>query len=234
MTSTFHSYRRESGCSTRAGLHKPAVLTPLQTEFRPMADDPTEREQKPAQASEIVRLMREAQEMPRSYASFYDWPHKGTKEWALAKQFVDTRADLTVIDIKMGGDPPDCELVLSSGHVIGLEIVELVDQQMIEHVVRTGETDAYADWSFERLQAELMRIVIGKGEKLKKARGGPFSNLFLLIHTDETMLCHGNLPEWIAKIQVTTSLIDEAYLLESYSPHERGCYPLHRLNIVKK
>jgi hypothetical protein len=205
-----------------------------------MSDD-AERD---ADDAAVLARIRQALAKRRQYSAFFEWDDKATKEWGIARQFINVRPDLNVADIRPGGDPPDCEVVLLDGEIIGLEITELVDQAAVEQMERAAREDApledklnayaeYADWPTDKLAAHLTRIVTRKDGKLKRASNGLCSRYTLLIHTDEMMLCRSDLRERLAGLSFTTSMIDDAYVMESYSADDADPYPLHRLDIEK-
>jgi hypothetical protein len=88
--------------------------------------------------SQIAAAILAAHERRRAYADF--WPSgfdRSASETEIARilaQFLSSHG-LAVSKLRHrgeGNDPPDCELELVSGELIGIEITELVDQKTVE------------------------------------------------------------------------------------------------------
>jgi hypothetical protein len=86
----------------------------------------------------INRLLHEAAEKDRGYASFSNWPDRDVKEvgWVSelfrSLQHVEHKSYSRLRSRGQGNDPPDCEAIDSEGRTIGIEVTELVDQSAVE------------------------------------------------------------------------------------------------------
>ncbi len=174
----------------------------------------------------------------RRYASFFEWPEKHHKELEVVLTLNEAlQADgeplLGSVEPHCD-DPPDCVGTDSAGRRVGIEVTELVDQEVIEHNVGAPDgRQLIAGWTTSELLDRLGRIVGKKDSKCYN--GGPYERLILVIHCDEAWINSQqyDLDDALTHFCSRTAQISEAYLLFSYrpAPREEGYYPYFRPDV---
>ena len=102
-----------------------------------------------------------------------------------------------------GEDPPDCEAIWANGERIGIEVTELVCQQIVAHEQRdlkkrqgilsycgaeiTNERERPDFWSDSEV-VEKINWIIAKKDKTDTWKGGSYSAGWLLIVTDDPLV----------------------------------------------
>ena len=188
-----------------------------------------------AEWQHILHLIREATKRDRGYASFFEWPDKEQKEVGIVLHLFESLSSQEGNEWKklvprgQGNDPPDCEATDPAGKRLGIEVTELVDGSAIGRR-KAGDTYHTAPWD----QAKFLRFLDERftAKDVPFAiRGGPYDEYWLLIHCDEPELPFERVREFLFGLAVRqTRLIDQAFLLLSYSPHRNG-YPYIRLQV---
>jgi hypothetical protein len=122
-----------------------------------------------------------------------------------------------------GNDPPDCEAVGADEAPVAIEVTELVDPDaIVAH--KNKRPYEWKDWSREKLQDAVARLLIAKAARRKSLKGGPYSEYIVLIYTDEPMLAYDTAVTLLDGTRFATSRhIDRAFLLISYDPKVGYC-----------
>ncbi len=183
---------------------------------------------------EWAELAKEAKKAQRSHAGHFAWEtDRQVAEMGVALQLADELvADGLGFfnDLRhpgVGNDPPDCEAVLNSGEIIGIEITELVHSASAA-AARACKPYNWHDWRQE-LIPKLDEIIRKKDRAV--VEGGPYSEYVLLIHSDEPWLEIDRIRvNLAAHVFPATKLISRVYFLISYDPSTRR-YPYFRLRI---
>jgi len=181
----------------------------------------------------VAAEMKKSREIPRKYASFFQWHNRDIMELGVCKHLGDYlsaegRGDVS--SYKLGEDPPDCIIALN-GQDVAVEITELVDPAAIKEQVKHNV--AYPDgieWNVDVLAEKLNTILIKKDNPKDKADlREKSSQYWLVIHTDEPELMYPEFERLFdASMLVDTSLIDEVYVVFGYDPRVKCC-PVKRV-----
>ncbi|MCW5658417.1 MAG: hypothetical protein KIT60_11995 [Burkholderiaceae bacterium] len=188
--------------------------------------------------AEIVRLIREARQRDRGYASFFGWSiDRDLEELGPAKELAAALAAAgapALNDVRVRGrgkDPPDLEAVDATGRRIAIEVTELVDEGAIR-AYKAGNRYVFAEWDKSKFLAKLRGLISAKAARHSKLKDGPYPGGYvILVFSDEPILQADAVRTYLTGA-VFEELGDEhrAYLLLSYSPAIKG-YPyfaLHR------
>jgi len=182
---------------------------------------------------EVVAAMKKSREIPRKYASYFQWHNREIMELGICKHlatFFHREGLGEVTAYKLGEDPPDC-IITIDGQDVAVEITELVDSNAIKEQVKYNV--AYPDgteWNRDNLAEKINEILEKKdspsnGDALREK----YPRYLLLIHVDEPELMHPDFERLFdVSLLNTTSLIDEAYIVFSYDPRVQVC-PVKRL-----
>lgn len=117
-------------------------------------------------------------------------------------------------------DPPDCYVQFEGRHV-GVELVQLIDQNhkwraTKEETPYAGQLFSDMQWSKERFEAALKALIQKKGDNYEKR------NLWidvLVIHTAEPWLHSKQAKEWLKVVKIRPHAnIGSAFLLFEYEP----------------
>jgi hypothetical protein len=185
----------------------------------------------------VVAAFLTAQKKRRGYADFFVSGYERTSvEFELARiltRFL--RAEgLDVVRLRHRGeheDPPDCELELPNGDLIGIEITELVDQETVERHVKAGMRGApfdisdVAGWPSCRLVEGIRTRLEAKDIPAERRKGGPYARYIVLIPTDEPMIVYDMALQALQGFRFEARAVDEAYLLISYHPTDGADFP---------
>src|SRR5687767_12727268 len=99
--------------------------------------------------------------LQRTYASFFDWPNKPTKECGVARSFNEALAaagEETFQSLMASeSDPPDCVATDIHGSKVGIEVTELVCRGAIECNLK-GDA-VYRDWQQDQVIDALQDII---------------------------------------------------------------------------
>lgn len=181
---------------------------------------------------EIAELIRAATKRNRGYAGYFDWPDRDQKELGIAVHLFESlkaREGLQYREARprgSGNDPPDVEVRDSAGGLIGIEVTELVDPDAIKSY-KAGNHWDWAEWDEAKFAQHLKARVAAK-DNPSKVHGGPYSEYWLLIHSDEPGLSITEVQKYIAGLSpFPVKLITQAFLLLSYHPNNG--YPYIRL-----
>jgi hypothetical protein len=163
-------------------------------------------------------LITAAMKKRRKYASFYEWPDKQIKELGIVQELLQSLAaqgfDLRDPQVHQP-DPPDCVCTDGVGNRVALELVELVSQEAIEGNAK-GE-NVYCWWEPGDIRAEVAKLLNRKDAK--KFNGGPYSDIAVVIHTDEPALTADEAREALTACTFGPfTQVTRAFLLFSYRP----------------
>jgi hypothetical protein len=195
----------------------------------------------PELEAEIVKRMREAQELSRGYADFFSWAtDRDLEEWGVVKlldESLTAEKKSFFTHIKSRGrpnDPPDCEARTLKGERLAIEVTELVDEEAIREfkkAQREGNVLDWAEWSKEKFLSKLQNRLTEKDSRFPKLKDAPYAGGYLvLVHTDEPEL---NIEVVARYLQGhcfdTLKHITHAFLLLSYSRSIEQCpnFELH-------
>ena len=184
---------------------------------------------------EELAALRFAVEHQRGYADFFDWPDKRQKELGVLSMFAEEfrKAGGRIYNEQLtepGRDPPDAVAISQSGASIGIELVELVDQVLIEREKREKRPQWRA-WSCEELRQALLERV-AKKDRGKPALVRDLSEYWAVVHTDEPALTPETVTQHLAGFQVgPCRLMTRCFLLMSYWPAIEG-YPLVEIEVL--
>lgn len=168
--------------------------------------------------AEIFRLMREAVEKSRGYASI-DKRQAELHAARVLSRFLFAGKDYSVSGVI--NDPPDA-LVQLGEHRYGVEITEIVDRKAVERAAKRKwqglpiEYD-WADWNVDRLSKSLSDGISAKDHKLSKA-SRDYDELLLAFVTDETMIYPELVASVVGSVCVPAQHIDRAFVILSYHP----------------
>ena len=176
---------------------------------------------------EILRMIADAASKQRPYAGFFDWPDRSVVEWGVATAFAEVAGAETSLEFRhverrgKGNDPPDCEVVDSSGRRVALEVTELVDGASIQRA-KAEASVSWAQWDREALLTRLQALLDRKDRVTLK--DAPYDECIVLIHTAEPALAFDAVEEWLRAHRFTApTQINRAYLLLSYDPQRKAC-----------
>lgn len=90
-----------------------------------------------------------------------------------------------------------------------------------------GDPTDWADWTPDRLRKEIANRLKRK-DRRDKIKGGPYEKYVVLLYTDEPMLTMSRVSEFLENSAFGPfDLIDAAWIVTSYHPHESsGRYQL--------
>jgi len=138
-------------------------------------------------------------------------------------------------------DPPDVVLVTNYGRKIGIEVTELVDQEIVAEVARSKKrgqlSSEWADWNADLVAEKLAELVRTKDTKLQNATKD-YAEVLLVINTDEPMIDRIMIQEALTKFEFHTKYIDRGYVILSYDPQVSKTefaagYPIFKLPFQK-
>lgn len=187
--------------------------------------------------AEIARLMREAREASRGYASFFGWaPDRDLEEYGPVKELAlaaakDGEPLFEKIRIRgRGNDPPDLEAIDPSGSRVAIEVTELVDGAAIQ-AFKAGRSYDWAEWNRSKFLNELDRRLVAKANRRASLKEGPYPGGYLIVvFTDEPGLRRDTVETYLRGQQFNSRLGGaKAYLLLSYDP-ETEDYPFFQLH----
>ena len=174
-----------------------------------------------------IEGVRRARDQERGYAAFFDWSDKRQKEQCILMMFAESlsKGGEVISDEHLTErDPPDAVALSQTGAKIGIELVELVDQSLVERQKRDPESTQWRAWSREELRQALLTRVA------RKDRAQPLvhdlSEYWAVVHTDESALTPELVSQHLSGFQVgPCRLVTRCFLLMSYWPSIEG-YPL--------
>ena len=134
-------------------------------------------------------------------------------------------------------DPPDCIGKNSIGQrSVAIEITELVNQKAIEMEMGARRDNTvtindylYEDWDEDILKIKIPEIINNKDKK--KFNGKKYSDIILIIHTDEHFIIENARCEINNLQDITTEKITKAYILFSYNPIYTPSYQFIEIKI---
>jgi hypothetical protein len=137
-------------------------------------------------------------------------------------------------------DPPDCTARTMSGELVAVEVTEFVSQQAIEINERAKRAAGgqprprdlvYCQWNKEDFLSHVTAQLREKDSKTYL--GGPYAEIIVLIHTDESFLFRADCEKWLAGQSFGPfTQINTAFLLCPYEPPIG--YPYLRLPLRHK
>lgn len=173
--------------------------------------------------AEILRLMREAIENSRDYASYWEWKlDKRQAELHAAQvlsRFLFPGRDYSVSNVI--NDPPDALAQIGSSR-FGIEVTEIVDRKAVERAANRKKRGLpieydWADWNADRLLKSLSDGIAAKDQKLSKA-SHDYDELLLAFVTDETMIHPELVGSVVGSVHANPKFIDKAFVILSYHP----------------
>ena len=172
-------------------------------------------------AAKIRKEMRKAQKLRGGHAPYWNWHKQGTLELNVAGVLITLLNRSLGINLRgvrsrdAGDDPPDCEASTSDGRRVGIEVMELVDEQTAwaaHELAKPRPPDktkkgrrkkvkkvspvsllemTEKEWSRDELITRLQKCITRKGAPAA-VRGGPYAAYLLAIPTDEDSLVIGS------------------------------------------
>lgn len=195
---------------------------------RLMSDDETD---------ELLRLSQRQ----RVYAPLREGGAKEHKELGVVRDWLEAlsrEGEHRYTALRMAErDPPDCLLQNKDGDAVGVEVAEFVSQAAVEinERARPGpgqrpkiEDMVYAQWDKASFIDGLAALITTKDDKV--FIGGPYSELILLVHTDEPLLVTEECHRWLTEHRFDRcSQLTDVYFVHSYQP-TLG-YPVSKLRL---
>jgi hypothetical protein len=185
----------------------------------------------PDEEAEVLRLMRQARQKDREYASFFGWAiDRDLEELGVVRALAESlEADKALFfdSLKIRGrgqDPPDVEGVSHGDRRIAFEVTELVDGSAIE-AFKAGRLYDYADWNQDKFLDALHGRLNAKVEKRLTLKGGPYDGgYFIVVHTDEPLLSAETVGRFLNGQRFPElSGVARSFLLLSYDPRLEKC-----------
>jgi len=160
----------------------------------------------------------------RKYAGFWSWPDRRRRELAIVEDLLQAMslrgAQLYESPACALQDPPDCVLRAADGSVVAMEVTELACEEAVR---RNQKGDrVYRDWQPNEVVEEVAARL--REKDTKTFRGGPYSKISAIIHTDEPVIGYDSYREILSSTSFGSFVqISEAYLLFSYDPAHQYC-----------
>ena len=168
--------------------------------------------------------------MQRKHASFFDWfkREKEIKEIGITRMFLENIEKFEIAPFHSlqvsPEDPPDVLAKNQAGEPVGIEVCELVDEEVVRQWER-GE-EVFRFWEKQELTDFVQQIINRKDAKT--FHGGPYDKIYLLIHTDEPLLDYETFGIYLSEYEFQKpNKINEAFLFFSYSPKIGYCPYIH-------
>jgi len=126
-------------------------------------------------------------------------------------------------------DPPDCVAEDQSGRTIAIEVCELVSERAIRRNQKGRQV--YRDWQPDKVIRETQTILKKKEEDVNHYHGGSYSEIVVIIYTDEPTISYETYASLLAS-HVFSGLqqVNKAFFLFSYDPRVGRC-PFIRLRL---
>lgn len=184
---------------------------------------------------ELLEELKRAIARQRKWSNFFWWYDRSDvgKSIAECRAVADLLKSLALVGEveyshpRPSGDRwPDCVVDNSSGHVVAVEVTELVDSETLK-----GKHPPQP-WSHEKLIQEIYARL--RDKDAKAFHGEAYAEAIVLIHTDEFYLTP---PETIralrnASFRLRHGNLDRAFLLFSYWPALQCC-PVAELTLTR-
>jgi len=143
------------------------------------------------------------------------------------------RGDFIIDERLTERDPPDAVALSPTGAKIGIELVELVDQSLIERQKRNPESTQWRAWSREELR-EALRAKVARKDRAKPELIRDLSEYWTVVHTDEPALTPETVTQHLAGFRVgPCKIVTRCFVLMSYWPLTEG-YPLIEVPVLKR
>lgn len=188
----------------------------------------------------LREYMKWKYEKGRQYANHFEGKNKKVTEIGVVHTLYGDCMGIVDYRASFGSDPPDCKVTMPDGEIVGVEVVEVVDNDACRindrHRRRSladGLTYAemhstpglvYRDYSVDEIVGEIWRHISEKNEKIYKNRvkvgdAWDYKKIVLLIYSDEPSLNISLLEEALTVGNFEAGAeIDEVYMLLSYDP----------------
>ena len=168
-------------------------------------------------------------ERPR--AGFFAWPERRLAEAGVARTFAEAARSVPGFPLtnvqSARRDPPDCTAQDARGHLVAIEVTELVDGEANALAKRDRSRVVLAAWDAAKLAARLRQLLNAKDKVA--LLGGPYFEYIVLIHSDEDMLDAGTVEQYLEGATFGPfKQVSRAFLLPSYDPARCG-YPYFEL-----
>lgn len=172
----------------------------------------------------------------RKYASYFEWPDKQRKELGVVQELLkamELSGEKRFHSARKGpsaNHAPDCVANGQDGEPVAIEVCELVSGKAIQCNINVNDVkDAvYRDWLPDHVAEEVGNILLRKDGV--KYVGGPYSNIVVVIHSDEMVVVHSTCAGALrSRTYDKPNVINEAYFLFSYDPAFEYC-PYIKLN----
>jgi hypothetical protein len=182
------------------------------------------------QQSEEISFEKMLIDNKRGAQDYWYWRDKTTMELGASREVL-AEAGFSFSDMfsrEPGDDPPDCEGILD-GRRCGIEVSELVHEKTLKASIKGNHQ--YFVWKQEDFVDKLQKLISRK-DVPHKVKGGPYSQYFLVLLTDEFTLGRGDVERFLEGQTFAASMITDVLLGLSYDPSVKKC-PVFRLHLSK-
>ena len=166
----------------------------------------------------------------RKYASYFEWTDKQRKELGVVEELLkamELSGEKRFQSPRYGpsaNHAPDCVVLNQNDELVAIEVCEMVSGKAIQCNigVKDAKDAVYCDWLPEHVTEEVGNILLRKDNV--NYIGGPYSNIVVVIHSDETVVVHSTCAAALeSRIYDKPNKINEAYFLFSYDPEFNYC-----------
>ncbi|MDH5630350.1 MAG: hypothetical protein OEY96_09365 [Gammaproteobacteria bacterium] len=181
----------------------------------------------------LYKTLEKLRQLPRKHADFFDWHNKETKEKYLCGKLMHHLLDEggeKFESLRIGENPPDC-VVEIGGEIVGIEVVEFVDQKAIEEQIRKKSLWSHQPpWTEDMVMSKLNSLIQDKNNPREKANlKEKYKRYIVLLHTDEPELDAQEFDRLFNReLLEATDLVTEAHIIFSYDPSLKR-YPVIKL-----
>jgi len=186
-------------------------------------------------AMQYLNLIQESMRDRRRYASWFEGSRreKSAKEVGIVNCLLESFEEAGSCEYPnlrtSTLDPPDCLANTPDGALVGFEVRELVDQEVVE--LNKRGIAVYRDWTDSDVIDVIETILQEKDSK--NYIGGPYEKLVLVVHTAESDLTHRELrPVLNSHAFTQTKKLHQVYVLFPYDPETKR-YPYIQLKTAK-
>jgi hypothetical protein len=169
----------------------------------------------------------------RQYAPFFEWFEKDRKELGVVEELLESINRTTAAGLHSPRiykpDPPDCVCLDGEGHLVAIEVAEVVCAEAASRTARGGSImRVWRPGDLADYVAQLLRV-----KDRKTYHGGPYRQIAVSLFTDEPML---TLQDVLAELKGRPfgplRQVTAAYLLTSYEPRAKS-YPVISLQVTQ-
>ena len=164
----------------------------------------------------------------KRYASYYETGDDESKEADIIRCWLDSKYRGNPPFLKRshlidGQDPPDFVFERENSETLGVEITELVDRETVYQWSKGNQQ--YYIWNASEIAKRVESILRTKERKIEKKHGDDlsmFTDLWLLIHTDEGTLRYEMLKEAFNQKEIKSSVFSQIHILMAPEPYAGG------------